>query len=130
MAHQSPKRTDPPSSGPRYRHRRYRVLGTLPALLLLAAGAYLGLALGNWILLDGAALYLLITVAMIATDTSPRRPPAAPSPTPPNTLVADATDATDATDGVDKAPTRVPVAAASRSGARPANGAPGEPTTL
>jgi hypothetical protein len=122
MAHHSSQHTDPSSGG--QRHRRYRVLGTLPALLLLAAGAYLGLALGNWILFVGAALYLLITVAMIATDTPPRRPLAAP--TPPNTLAADA----DATGDADKVPTRVPVAAASSSGARPAGSTPSEPTAL
>jgi hypothetical protein len=83
MAPQSRQRSDPaPPSGPR--HRRYRVLGSLPALLLLAAGAFLGLAQGAWILFDGAALYLLISVVMIATDWPPRRPP----DTPPDTAAA------------------------------------------
>jgi hypothetical protein len=72
MARQSPQRTDPPSTGPR--HRRYRVLATLPALLLLASGAYLGVALGNWILFAGAALYLLIAVVMVASDIPPTPP--------------------------------------------------------
>ena len=80
MAPQSRQRPDPaPPSGPR--HRRYRVLGSLPALLLLAAGAFLGLAEGDWILFDGAALFLLISVVMIATDTPPRRPPDTPPDT-------------------------------------------------
>jgi hypothetical protein len=79
MARPSPQRADPPSTGPRY--RRYRVLGTLPALLLLAGGAYLGLALRNWILFDGAALYLLIAVVMIASDTLPTSPPDRPPDT-------------------------------------------------
>jgi hypothetical protein len=79
MARPSPQLTDPPSTGPR--HRRYRVLGTLPALLLLAGGAYLGLALGNWILFAGAALYLLIAVVMIASDTPPTSPPDRPPDT-------------------------------------------------
>ncbi|HEV2461872.1 MAG TPA: hypothetical protein VGS80_26240 [Ktedonobacterales bacterium] len=77
MVPQSRQRSDPaPPSGPR--HRRYRVLGSLPAVLLLAAGAFLGLAQGAWILFDGAALYLLISVVMIATDSPPRRPPETP----------------------------------------------------
>lgn len=124
MAHRSPRHSDPLSTtGPR--PRRYRVLGTLPALLLLAVGAYLGLDLGNWFLFVGAALYLLITVAMIATDTPPRRPLAPPQDTPPNTLAADANN----TDDEDKVPTHVPVAVFSRSGALPADGTPNEPPT-
>ena len=124
MAHHSPRRTDPLSTTGR-RPRRYRVLGTLPALLLLACGAYLGLAFGNWFLFVGAALYLLIAVAMIATDTPLLRPPAPPQDTPPNALVADADD----TDDGGKVPTRVPVAIFGRSGARPADGTPSEPPT-
>jgi hypothetical protein len=99
------------------------VLGTLPALLLLACGAYLGLAFGNWFLFVGASLYLLITLAMIATDTPLLRPPAPPQDTPPNTLAPDAGD----TDNEGKVPTRVPVAIFRRSGARPADGTLSEP---
>jgi hypothetical protein len=77
MARLSYQRTDLPSTP--VRHRRYRVPGTLSALLLLAGGAYLGLALGDWILFDGAALCLLIAVALNASDalstSLPDRPP-------------------------------------------------------
>jgi hypothetical protein len=83
MARQPDQRTDPVHSVPR--HRRYGVLGTLAALLLLAGGAFLGVNQGEWILFDGAALYLLIAVVMIAADTPPRRPPTAPPDTPGDT---------------------------------------------
>jgi hypothetical protein len=76
MAHQSHPRTHPAQSHRRY--RRYRVLGMLPALVLLGGSLYLGLARGDWIIFGGAALFLLISVAMLATDTPPSLPPESP----------------------------------------------------
>jgi hypothetical protein len=122
MAPQSDQRTDPAHNG--YRHRRYGVLGTLAAVLLLG-GAFLGVTQGDWILFDGAALYLLIAVVMIATDTPPRRPPTAP-PDPSPDSRGDANDTHDADNGVN-APTHGPLAASSHPAAHPLDGTLREP---
>jgi predicted metal-binding membrane protein len=79
MARQSHPRSHPAQIHRRY--RRYRVLGMLPALVLLGGGLYLGLAQGDWIIVGGAALFLLITVMMIGTDKPPALPPAWPPDT-------------------------------------------------
>ena len=114
MARQSPQRTNPLSTGTR--HRRYRLSGVPAALILLGGAAFLGATQGDWILFDGTALYLLIVVALNATDSPSRQPPVAPpDPTP------------DTSADMEGAPTQVPVAVSSRPAARPRDGAPGEP---
>jgi hypothetical protein len=50
------------------RHRRYRIRGILPALIILAGGLYLGVAGGNWTPLLAGLLFLLVCTAMIASD--------------------------------------------------------------
>jgi hypothetical protein len=50
------------------RYRRYRIIGLLPALIILAGGLYLGVAEGNWIPLLAGLLFLLVCTGMIASD--------------------------------------------------------------
>ncbi|PWT71590.1 MAG: hypothetical protein C5B60_10750 [Chloroflexi bacterium] len=51
-----------------HRYRRYRILGLLPAVVLVAGGLYLGLADGSWIPLLAGVLFLLVSALMIASD--------------------------------------------------------------
>src|SRR5262249_40794084 len=55
------------------RHRRYRILGMLLALVLVGEGLYLVLAQSDWTVLVAGAGFLLISAVMIATDR-PDRP--------------------------------------------------------
>jgi hypothetical protein len=50
------------------RYRRYRIIGLLPALILLTGGLYLGVTEGNWIPLLAGILFLMVCVGMIASD--------------------------------------------------------------
>ena len=52
----------------RNRYRRYRFVGLLPAVVLVAGGLYLGLADGTWIPLMAGVLFLLVSALMIASD--------------------------------------------------------------
>ncbi|HEV8191575.1 MAG TPA: hypothetical protein VGP82_08830 [Ktedonobacterales bacterium] len=52
----------------RQRYRRHRILGLLPALVLVGGGLYLGLAQRGWLGLVAGALFLLLSAVMIATD--------------------------------------------------------------
>jgi hypothetical protein len=52
----------------RDRYRRYRIVGLLPAVVLVAGGLYLGLADGSWIPLMAGVLFLLVCALMIASD--------------------------------------------------------------
>jgi len=54
------------------RYRRYRILGVLPALVLVSEGFFLGLAQGDWIVFVAGAAFLLISIGMIATDRPAR----------------------------------------------------------
>jgi hypothetical protein len=58
---------------PRRRYRRYRVIGLLPALVIVVGGLYLGAASGNWIPLVAGLLFLIVCVSMIAYDRRGRR---------------------------------------------------------
>ena len=64
---------------PRRRYRRYRVVGLLPALLIVAGGLYLGAATGNWIPLAAGLLFLAVCVGMIAYDRHGRGDREAPA---------------------------------------------------
>jgi len=57
---------------PRRRYRRYRVIGVLPALVIVVGGLYLGTASGNWIPLVAGLLFLLVCAGMIANDRRDR----------------------------------------------------------
>lgn len=50
------------------RYRRYRIVGLLPAVVILAGGFYLGVADGSWIPLLAGVLFLLVCALMIASD--------------------------------------------------------------
>jgi hypothetical protein len=50
------------------RYRRYRIIGLLPALIILAGALYLGVVEGNWIPLLAGLLFLLVCTGMIASD--------------------------------------------------------------
>ena len=52
----------------RHRYRRYRIVGLLPAVVLVAGGLYLGLTNGSWIPLLAGVLFLLVSSLMIASD--------------------------------------------------------------
>jgi hypothetical protein len=56
----------------RRRYRCHRILGLLPALVLLGGGPSLGLAQRGWLGLVDGAVFLLMSTLMIATG----RPPA------------------------------------------------------
>jgi hypothetical protein len=58
---------------PRRRYRRYRVVGVLPALVIVAGGLYLGTSTGNWIPLAAGLLFLLVCAGMIAYDSRSSR---------------------------------------------------------
>ena len=60
------ERSDQTRKLPRY--RRYRIIGLLPALILLAGGLYLGIAEDNWIPLMAGLLFLTVCIGMIASD--------------------------------------------------------------
>jgi hypothetical protein len=51
-----------------HRYRRYRVIGLLPAVLILAGGLYLGVAESSWIPFLAGVLFLLVCALMIASD--------------------------------------------------------------
>jgi hypothetical protein len=51
-----------------HRYRRYRIMGLLPAVVILAGGLYLGVADGSWIPLLAGVLFLLLCALMIAFD--------------------------------------------------------------
>jgi hypothetical protein len=50
------------------KYRRHRIIGLLPALVLLSGGLYLGVTEGSWIPLLAGLLFLMVCVAMIAAD--------------------------------------------------------------
>jgi hypothetical protein len=60
-------------SRPRQRYRRHRILGLLPALVLVGSGLYLGLAQRGWLGLVIGVMFLLLSAVMIATDRPPAR---------------------------------------------------------
>jgi hypothetical protein len=51
-----------------HQHRRYRVIGLLPAVVTLVGGLYLGVADGGWIPLLAGLLFLLVCTLMVASD--------------------------------------------------------------
>jgi hypothetical protein len=51
-----------------HRYRRYRVIGLLPAVIILAGGLYLGVTDHSWIPFVAGALFLLVCALMIASD--------------------------------------------------------------
>jgi hypothetical protein len=55
------------------RYRRHRILGMLPALVLVAGGIYLGLAQRGWLGLVIGVVFLLLSAGMIAIDRPPPR---------------------------------------------------------
>jgi hypothetical protein len=52
------------------RYRRHRLLGLLPALVLVVGGLYLGLAQQGWLGLVISTVFLILSALMIATDRS------------------------------------------------------------
>jgi len=50
------------------RFRRHRILGLLPALVLVSGGLYLGLSGLGWVGLVIGAVFLVISTLMIITD--------------------------------------------------------------
>jgi len=58
---------------PRRKYRRYRVIGILPALVVVFGGLYLGTATSNWIPLVAGLLFLVVCAGMIAYDRRDRR---------------------------------------------------------
>ncbi|PWT78587.1 MAG: hypothetical protein C5B60_00920 [Chloroflexi bacterium] len=52
----------------RHRYRRYRVIGLLPAVMILAGGLYLGATDRSWIAVLAGVLFLLVCALMIASD--------------------------------------------------------------
>jgi hypothetical protein len=57
----------------RWRYRRHRVLGLLPALVRVGGGLYLGQAQRGWLGLVVGVMFLLLSAVMIATDRPPAR---------------------------------------------------------
>jgi uncharacterized membrane protein YfcA len=51
-----------------HRYRRYRVIGLLPAVIILVGGLYLGVTDDSWIPFLAGALFLLVCALMIASD--------------------------------------------------------------
>jgi hypothetical protein len=51
-----------------HRYRRYRILGLVPALVIVSGGLYLGIAEGIWITLMAGLLFFLVCSLMIASD--------------------------------------------------------------
>jgi hypothetical protein len=51
-----------------HRYRRYRVIGLLSAVIILAGGLYLGVADGSWIPFLAGVLFFLVCSLMIASD--------------------------------------------------------------
>jgi hypothetical protein len=56
-----------------HRYRRYRIIGLLPAVVILGGGLYLGVASGSWIPLLAGLLFLMVCVGMIASDRDGKR---------------------------------------------------------
>ncbi len=54
------------------RYRRHRILGLLPALVLVVGSVYLGLAGLGWVGLVVGAAFLALSAIMIVTDHPPR----------------------------------------------------------
>jgi hypothetical protein len=60
---------EPPDQMPSpHRYRRFRILGLLPAVVMVVGGLYLGVAEGSWIPLLAGLLFLLVSTLMIASD--------------------------------------------------------------
>ena len=55
-------------SEPHRRYRRHRLLGLLPALVLVGGSLYLGLAQRGWLGLVISSMFLCLSAIMIATD--------------------------------------------------------------